>query len=550
MKNHFSVKKLLNAVCLILMCLSFSAASIPTINSEYGDGLIVKKKRVKEFPRPEVREDNLQSNSTESISDILGVPVIHKRFDANNAQIVQFETLQTVSELETMAATLMATGNYLYVDVNRYLRHSLTPNDARLGEMWGLIDPASGITAEDAWDENQGQGVIVAVVDTGFRPHVDLVANIIGGYDFVSNAAAARDGDGRDPNAEDEGDWFATNQCGPFNGEDSSWHGTHVAGTIAAVGNNNQGVVGVAYNSRVVPIRALARCGGTTGDIGDAIRWASGDNIPGVPANPNPARVINLSFSGDGECSATFQNAVNVARGNGSVVVAAASNENINVSNRQPANCDGVIAVASITSTGDRSWFSNFGDLIDIAAPGSNIISTLNSGLTTPGADNYVYYNGTSMAAPHVAGVAALLLSSDPSLTPDEIESAIKNSARPFLAGSNCNTNICGEGMLDAHSALMEISQDPADPPPGVPTNVRNQWSDGRGNNYITWNAVLGATYYEVYDDEGGVIALEGTTSSTNRWIFAWNEYRVYVKACNSNGCSALSSGAYVYSQS
>ena len=273
------------------------------------------------------------------------------------------------------------------------------------------------------------------------------------GYDFISDAARARDNNGRDSNAADQGDWRTANQCGTgVAAANSSWHGTHVAGTIAAVTNNSTGVAGTAFNARIVPIRALGLCGGSSSDIADAIVWASGGTVSGVPANANPAEVINMSLGGNGTCSNTYQNAINGAVSRGTTVVVAAGNSNANVANFTPASCANVISVASITSAGARSSFSNFGTTIDISGPGSAILSTLNSGTTTPGSASYASYNGTSMAAPHVAGVVALVQSVAPTaLTPAAVETLLKNTARA-LPGA-CSGG-CGAGIVNADAAV------------------------------------------------------------------------------------------------
>src|SRR5690606_35071991 len=161
---------------------------------------------------------------------------------------------------------------------------------------------------------------------------------LVAGYDFISDASIAGDGNGRDSNPQDEGDWE--------NPYPSSWHGTHVAGTIAAVTNNAKGVAGVAFGARVQPVRVLGHGRGCTSDITDAIVWASGGTVSGVPANATPAEVINMSLGGGGYCSSTYQNAINSAVSRGTVVVVAAGNSNANVANFTPASCSNVIAVA------------------------------------------------------------------------------------------------------------------------------------------------------------------------------------------------------------
>ena len=331
-----------------------------------------------------------------------------------------------------------------------------TPNDTRYNEQWQYFEPAAGINAPTAWDSATGSGVTVAVIDTGYRPHADLMANIVDGYDFISETAVSNDGDLRDGDASDPGDWHEAGECG--GASNSSWHGTHVAGTIAALTNNGSGVAGVAQNARILPVRVLGRCGGYTSDIADGIIWASGGAVNDIPTNVNPARIISMSLSGAGACNTTMQNAIDSARSRGTTVIVAAGNESADATDFTPANCSGVIAVAATTRAGGRTYYSNFGPLIDLAAPGgdgngdpaNNILSTLNTGTTTPGADSYAAYAGTSMATPHVSGVAALMLQINPTLTPDQIELTLKGTARAFPA--TCDQ--CGAGIVNAAAAV------------------------------------------------------------------------------------------------
>lgn len=364
-------------------------------------------------------------------------------------------------ELEQLAAEVAAQPDVEYAEVDRLLKPLATPNDSMYNQQWHYFESTGGIRLPTAWDTTNGSGVRVAVIDTGYRPHADLAANIVGGYDFISDTFVANDGGGRDSDARDPGDWMNAGQCGggyPPSFASSSWHGTHVAGTVAAVTNNSTGVAGVAYGAKVVPIRVLGKCGGLTSDIADAIVWAAGGSVSGVPSNPYPARVINMSLGGGGSCSSTMQSAINSARSNNAVVVVAAGNEATNAANSMPANCSGVIAVAATNRSGGRAYYSNYGNVVDLAAPGGDvrvsgsngILSTLNTGTTTPGSDTYAFYQGTSMAAPHVAGVAALVLSVNSALTPDGVESLLKSTARPFPA--SCSG--CGVGIVDAAAAV------------------------------------------------------------------------------------------------
>src|SRR5688572_19466475 len=380
------------------------------------------------------------------------VGLTHIRRIATGADVVRAARKLDRVEAETLMRQIAADPSVEYVEVDKLNKPLLTPNDTRYSEQWGYSG-TYGIKANQAWDVTNGSGAVVAVLDTGITNHSDLNANILPGYDFIIDTAVSNDGNGRDSDASDPGDWVTANQCGGTHAaQNSSWHGTHVAGTIAAVTNNAKGVAGVAYGARIVPVRVLGTCGGYDSDIADAIIWASGGTVSGVPANANPAEVINLSLGGSGACGTTTQNAINGAVGRGTTLVIAAGNDNVNVSNASPANCNNVIAVASITSTGARSSFSNYGALIDIAAPGSNILSTLNTGTTTPGAETYVSYNGTSMATPHVAGVVALIQSvATTPKTPAQVEALIKGNVTAF---PSTPSQPIGPGILNAKAVV------------------------------------------------------------------------------------------------
>ena len=301
------------------------------------------------------------------------------------------------------------------------------------------------------------------VIDTGITDHPDLAGRWVGGYDFIADVPTANDGNGRDSDPHDPGDWVTANMCGLGEpAENSTWHGTHVAGTIGAASNNGIGVTGINWVSPIVPVRVLGRCGGFTSDIVDGMRWSAGLTVSGVPANANPAKILNLSLGGSGACGASYQNAINAINAVGAIVVIAAGNSNTNASNHQPGNCNGVVTVAATDRDGNRTFYSNFGNVVEISAPGgetntnspglaplNGVLSTLNSGLTTPGAATYAYYQGTSMAVPHIAGVLSLMVSLDPTLNFTQSLQILQNTARPFPVGSSCTTSTCGRGIAD-----------------------------------------------------------------------------------------------------
>ncbi|AIS01152.1 S8 family peptidase [Streptomyces glaucescens] len=370
----------------------------------------------------------------------------------------------TKADVADVIAEYQADPQVAYVVPDRLNKPQADPNDTDYAKQWDLFEATAGMNVPGAWNTTTGTGVTVAVIDTGYVAHSDLAPNIVGGYDFIADTAVAVDGNGRDSDPSDPGDWYAAGECGAgVPASNSSWHGTHVAGTIAAATNNAKGMAGIAYGAKISPLRVLGKCGGYDSDIIDAITWASGGTVSGVPANTNVAKVINMSLGGDGACTSATQNAINAAVGRGTTVVVASGNDNENVANHSPGNCSNVISVAATSRTGAKASYSNYGSLIDISAPGgqtstgtaNGIYSTLNSGTKTPSAESYAYYQGTSMATPHVAGLAALMKAANPALTPAQIESAIKANARP-LPGA-CSGG-CGAGLADATKTVQAVS--------------------------------------------------------------------------------------------
>ncbi len=439
--------------------------------AQRAQGLIVKYRD--SAAAPELLASGLSAGARDRVQQRLealasrhGTRLKHVRALAIGAQLV--DALDANEDLDALAARLRKDPAVLDVEPNAMMQPLLTPNDSRYAEQWHYFESTGGINGPLAWDRATGNGVVVAVIDTGIVPHSDLNANVLPGYDFVSDAAAARDGNGRDGNPRDEGDWYLAGECGRPTGSNSSWHGTHVAGTVAAVTNNAAGVAGVAFRAKILPVRALAKCGGTLADIADAIVWSAGGSVAGVPANANPAKVINMSLGGSGTCGTTYQSAINTARSLGAAVVVAAGNSNVDASNARPANCSGVVTVAATTRTGGKASFSNFGSVVDLAAPGAGILSTLNSGTTTPSTESYASYSGTSMATPHVAGIAAMLFEAKPTATPDQIEAALRSSTRVFPAA--CSG--CGTGIADANAAITAINGTAPPPPPPPAGNV------------------------------------------------------------------------------
>lgn len=433
---------------------------------------------------------------------------------------------------------------------------------------WYLRPPTadlrSAINATDAWNFSSGQGVVVAVLDSGvLRDHPDLQANLLAGYDFISDVPTANDGDGRDGDATDTGDWItqAENASGPFKDcgeEDSSWHGTKVSGIIAAATHNGLGMAGIAHGARLLPVRVLGKCGGYDSDIQAAMRWSAGLPVPGVPANTNPARVVNLSLGSSGSCTTAYRETVAELTAAGAIVIAAAGNSTGRTVGT-PANCAGVIAVAGLRHAGTKVGFSDLGPQITIAAPGGNcvnttsnspclypIVTTTNSGTRQPLAGSSTYTDsfdiavGTSFAAPIVSGTVALMLAAQPGLLPSEVTSLLRATARAFPASGAdngptdptpvpvcqppgpvdqlqcyCTTELCGAGMLDAAAAaraaaqgvFVRIGVTPATPQAGAAITLTGEGTLlGAGRSIAQWSWTL--------LNPGGIVS--GFTSATN----------------------------------
>ena len=501
---------------------------------------------------------------------------------AGNAVGAHAQVVRAVGmDAQTLARLLAADPDVAYAVPNGRKRIASAPNDPLYAEaapglrargpdsgQWYLRAPTSSVVSaihiEAAWARTLGSpGVVVAVLDTGVRfEHPDLgrVANggvLLPGYDFVSDSVVANDGGGRDADPSDPGDWVTGAErfppsFGVCGASPSSWHGTATASLVSAATNNNIGMAGAAPGVRVLPVRVLGRCGGSDADIQAAMLWAAGVSQPGVPDNPNPARVINMSLGGPGICDAAYQAVVNqlVARG---VVIVASGGNGAGGPVAVPANCAGVIGVTALRHVGTKVGFSDLGPQISISAPGGNCINTspgspclypilaatdvgsqgpAGSGWT----DSYNITVGTSFASPLVAGVAALMVSQRPALTAAEVRTAMQTSARPFpqTGGDNgpgdptavaqcrapqsgvdqlqcyCTTALCGAGMLDAGAAVAAVSGplarvqvSTASPTAGQPVTLVGSGSVGNAGSAVTryeWTLVAGSGIVNGFD--------------------------------------------------
>ncbi|MGU7778712.1 S8 family peptidase [Burkholderia sp. PU8-34] len=389
-----------------------------------------------------------------------------ERTMSNGAAVLMLGQHIAAADAAALAQVFAADADVDYAEPDSRMSVRDTPTDPDYSQQWNLFDPTAGIDLPAAWTLTKGAATVVtAVLDTGYRPHADLVSNLLPGYSFISDVNTSNNGNMRGPDATDPGDWVTQqdidNTNGPFyhcasEPNNSSWHGTRVAGIIGAVANNNIGIAGVSWLGKILPVRVLGKCGGVTSDIADAMRWAAGISVSGVPANPTPAKIINLSLGGTGTCSQTFQQAIDDVTAKGVTVVVAAGNDGLSTGLDQPANCRGVISIAATDPTGMRASFSNFGTDVALSAPGVNILSTSNTGTTVPGADSYGLATGTSLATPQVSGVAALMLAVNGNLTPAQIQQKLQGGARTtkLAAGTSCTALPAGSGILDAAAAV------------------------------------------------------------------------------------------------
>jgi len=404
-----------------------------------------------------------------------GLSMRYLRRLATGADLVSVSRPLDAVDSATLLRTLAADPTVLSVTPDRRFQHTgivgpnMMPNDPlTTGYQWHFYNSVGGVYAPAAWDKANGAGVVVADLDTGVTDHPDLNGNLLEGYDFISDAfVSRRRTDERVPGAHDYGDWNDDwSQCGVGN---SSFHGTHTAGTIVEVANNGIGMAGLAHGAKVLPVRVLGRCGGYMSDIADAIVWASGGDVPGVPTNPTPAEVINMSLGGESPCDDVMQAAIDTAVANGTTVVVSAGNSNADTANFAPASCNNVINVGASRVGGGKAYYSNFGKRVDISAPGGGagqdgvpngyVWQTLNDSATAPEAGTPVYGGmaGTSMAAPHVSATVALLQSIAPRpLTPAEVEARLKQTARAFPVAIPASTPM-GVGLLNAKAVVESV---------------------------------------------------------------------------------------------
>jgi serine protease len=472
--------------------------------------VIVKYKGSGSLMRAQSASTARKPQHAAALSQRLGLSLTDGQAIGDGAQVVFASGISSAA----LAARLAADSEVEFADPDRRRFARAVPNDPlypggqpagttpTVGQ-WYLRPPTStnvsAINAEAAWNTTAGTNTVtVAVLDTGVRlDHPDLAGRLYPGYDFIADVPTANDGNGRDADPSDPGDWVTQSEvdndpnfadCGDAVGG-SSWHGTQVAGLIGAATQNGIGMASVARNVMVLPVRVLGKCGGFDSDILAAMLWAAGLSSDPV-VNAHPAQVLNLSLGSGGTCPSSYQSVISQLNAAGVTVVVSAGNDAgqaVNV----PANCTGAVAVGGLRHLGTKVGFSSVGPEVAVSAPGGNCVNTAgaclnpllttnNNGSTTPGSNTYSdgfnFSVGTSFSAPLVAGTAGLMLSVNPSLTPAQIRTALRNTARAFPttgAGAGvtvchapngtvqdecyCTATTCGAGMLDASAAVASV---------------------------------------------------------------------------------------------
>jgi len=470
-------------------------------------GLIVTLKPTTENARetPQSARDRMQAVAREA-----GVTMQDGRAVSPRLQLLQLPAAQQGEALEATMRRLRLHPDVAAVEPDVRIKRRAIPNDPGYVNQWNLQAPsatfASAINMPPAWDLTTGSATtVVAVLDVGVRlSHPDLAGKLLPGYDFASEVEYSNDGNGRDNNPDDPGDWVSAADkrnspalFGSCDVEDSSWHGTFIAGQIAAATNNATGIAGINWQAKILPVRIAGKCGALLSDILDGIRWAAGLPVEGAPNNPNPARVLNFSFGGDAACTSAYQTTIDEATAAGALLVAAAGNET--GSPTRPADCNRVLAVGAVQENGLKTTYSNYGAKVGISAPGGTadrgLYSLDNTGTTVPATDTYGSKAGTSFSTPQAAAVVSLMLAVNPGLTPQQLLDRIKSSARPHTVvqganscevtpwfACNCTTTTCGAGLLDARAAVVAAA-------PGIlPTAAITPVSQPAAGSTITLN--------------------------------------------------------------
>jgi serine protease len=506
------------------------------------------------------RSSRLLRHRIERLARETGTP-LHSAGEAGSARLMRFDRPLEGVALEQAMRRVRLHPDVAWVEpdvrVQRLQAASVVPDDSFFARQWHLQGPDArnpvALNLPAAWARQTGAGrpVVMAVVDSGVRfDHPDLAGRLLPGYDLIGDLDVANDGDGRDPDASDPGDWVSAAEAATpaFAGcevRGSSWHGLFIAGQLAAASQNGLGVAGLHWDGRVLPVRVAGKCGAWVSDLLDGLRWAAGLPVQGLPINGQPARVINLSFGGDAPCSPAYQQAIDDATQAGALVVVAAGNASQALT--RPADCQRVMAVTAVRQDGAKAAYASFGAQVALAAPGGSpeadnaslLLSTDNGGSQSPAAPVYGFKQGTSFAAPQAAGVAGLMLAVNPALTPAQLMARMQAGVRPHafsaslpLCGPgsprvcNCTPETCGRGLLDAAQAV-QLATGPAaviEPMGRVAAGSRVAL-DGRASAAIPGSQIVTHRWVQLAGPalalaEAGSALAQATLPQVGRYVF------------------------------
>jgi serine protease len=536
----FTSSRFFIGLCAALGVAGLASAQSPVRQAPPVSGLIVKMKDAPSHERMSAMSaGGLREAQTSRVRHTLAgarMSEARARPVGRDAMHLDLGRRLPVAEAQAMAERLRSQPDVEWVELNEREHLLAVPNDVYYpyvssndtGQWWmrppgetsgGWAASWGAPGLEGAWNVETGRpSAVVAVLDTGTTNHSDMNAHYLLGYDFVSDIAYSRDGNGRDTDPSDPGDWVSAAEASDPASEfyqcrtTSLWHGTAISGIIAALTNNTTGVAGVNWDGRVLPVRVAGKCGATLEDIVDGMRWAAGlsvcktsdaqgNCVELVPANTTPARIINISFGGSATCGSLYQSTINELTGIGVVVVAAVGNEAGVLS--RPASCTGVVAVGALARDGLKASYSNFGSGVTISTLGGDnysnvddgVLTLSNTGAESPDAETYKNEIGTSFSAPIVSGVISLMLSANPNLTVPQIIAGLRSTARPHVDSNlavcsstntgacKCTTSTCGAGILDAEGAVRYAA---------APTLPSGGGGDGGGGGALSWVWLVG----------------------------------------------------------
>ena len=470
--------------CLALFGLYSTAWAQESVGDVSSGRLIVKIRNAVELSeKPTLRRLEKEAETLGDMATRNNLNATWLRPSGAGAHIMKWDSSVRGEDRLAQLRRLRSDPSIEYAIPDRVLRPNAVSNDPSFSSQWYLSDNLNTTATANfsgAWNLFRGSAqVVVAVVDSGvIYNHPEITGRVLNGYDFITSTPVANDGDARDSDASDPGNWisaldklnsaFSDPSCTISN---SSWHGTFISGLIAGNTNNRVGIAGADWNARILPVRVLGKCGAQLSDVVDGIRWAAGLAVPGVPANTTPASVINLSLGGGTSCTSFEQSAINDATAAGALVVASAGNNSGTV--EAPARCNNAMAIGALDRDGSRAMYSAWGPEVALMAPGGyydSLYGISNTGATGPLTNSYTSKVGTSFASPLVAAAAALLKGADPAATPAQLRARLLAGVRPFISVSgyptctasnatsnncNCTTAICGPGMLDVAQALQ-----------------------------------------------------------------------------------------------